>query len=151
MNPMIFLAEDDDEVCMLFTEALSQILTSYEMHRVKDGLECVYTLKHFSEPNYIFLDLEMPLKDGIDCLKAIRLNPDLSEVPIIIFSSTHHIKDIDLAYKFGATFFLVKPHTIEDLVNALKRIFLLLIAPSSNITGKSNFVLRNTHKEHLSE
>lgn len=147
MSATILLADDDDDDYLLFSEAISQILSDYEMHRVKDGLECIYVLKHFKIPNYIFLDLNMPLKNGIECLKAIRLNPELAEVPVIIFSSTHHLKDIDLSYKFGATYYLVKPQSFPATVKILKRLFLLLSTPGFIPLGKAYFVVRHNQKE----
>jgi CheY-like chemotaxis protein len=147
MYPQILLAEDDDDDCKLFHDAVTQIFDNFELHRVKDGLECIYALKNFTQPHFIFLDLNMPLKNGIDCLKSIRSMPDLVEVPVIIFSCTHNMKDIDLSYRYGAAYYLVKPASEAVLITLLRRLFLLLKQPHLQPVNKHNFVIRELLKE----
>ncbi|WP_207496492.1 response regulator [Aridibaculum aurantiacum] len=147
MSPKIFLAEDDNDDSSMFEEALSEIFPSFQMHRVHDGLECIYALKNFLLPDYIILDLNMPLKNGIDCLKAIATMPDLAEVPVVIYSTNHQMKDIDMAYKLGAAYYLVKPTSQQKLVKVLRRLFLLLKQPGFSRVLKHSFVIRDIQKE----
>jgi CheY-like chemotaxis protein len=143
----IFLAEDDDEDSALFHEALSSLFPDFLLHRVKDGFECLYSLKHFCEPDIIFLDLNMPLKNGIDCLSAVRRMPELAEVPVVIYSSSFNIKDIDAAYKNGAAYYFVKATSLPDFVEMLKKLYQLLKQPKISPILKTEFVVRPmTHR-----
>ncbi len=145
----IFLAEDDDSDYQLFESALSETLPEFAMHRVQDGLECLFELKQGATPDIIFLDLNMPLKNGIDCLKAMSNISELSEVPVIIYSVSHNIKDIDAAYKLGASYYLVKPQTHQATVQMLKHLFRLLRQPKIHYVLKSEFVIRDVMDKML--
>jgi CheY-like chemotaxis protein len=143
----ILLAEDDDEVARLFYESIYALFPNLFLHRVKDGFECLYSLKHFSEPDIIFLDLNMPLKNGIDCLSAIRRMPELAEVPVVIYAATFNIKDIDAAYKNGAAYYFVRANSVPDFMTLLKKLFQLLKQPKISPVLKTEFVLRPmTHR-----
>jgi CheY-like chemotaxis protein len=149
MKMKIFLAEDDDSDYQLFANALAETLPEFSMHRVTDGLDCLFELKQGEVPDVIFLDLNMPLKSGIDCLKAIGNISDLSDVPVIIYSVSHNIKDIDAAYKLGAAYYLVKPATHQATVQMLKHLFRLLKQPKINYVLKSDFVIRDVMQRVL--
>ena len=147
MEPInIFLAEEFDEDCNLFKDAVSGIFSEYKIHRVKDGHECLYALKHFYQPDLIFLDLNMPMKSGLDCLKSIRLMPELTDIPVIIYSSSFNLKDIDAAYRNGAAYFFVKSSSLSCLTDMLYRLFFLLKQPKNQPVLKTDFVIRQmTH------
>lgn len=151
MHARIFLAEDDNDDARLFEDALAGVLDDLEIHRVYDGVECIYALKHSILPDYIFLDLNMPLKNGIDCLKAIRNMPDLAEVPVVIFSTNHQMKDIDFAYKYGAAYYLVKPNSQKKLETLLRRLMLLIRQPAIIPATKHSFVVREIKQGSMRE
>ena len=66
-------------------------------------------LKTLNKPVLTFLDLNMPGYNGLDCLKSIKANEGLSDMPVIVYSTCHYIKDIDACYKHNAHFYIVKP------------------------------------------
>ncbi|HEY0733164.1 MAG TPA: response regulator, partial [Chitinophagaceae bacterium] len=83
----IVLAEDDKDDHIFFSEALMQIDPSLKLTTVDDGNELMDLLKHYY-PDILFLDLDMPYKNGLECLREIRSSETLKDLPVIVFSST---------------------------------------------------------------
>lgn len=137
----ILLAEDDSADYLLFTEALEKISDSYKVTHAKNGLECMAFLKKEIRPDLIFLDLNMPGINGLDCLKFIKADENLADIPVIIYSTSHYIKHIDNCYKNDAHFYIVKPACVNLLLNILKQI-LKGLHQSLERPCKENFVVR---------
>ena len=135
----VLLAEDDSSDYEFFAEALERISATFKITWVKNGLDCMAFLKT-SKPDIIFLDLNMPGYNGRDCLKYIKDNETLAEVPVVIYSTSHYIKDIDACYKTGAHFYIVKPADESLLVNCLQQVMAQLKS-SMERPGKQNFVV----------
>lgn len=75
-------------------------------------------------PDVLFPDLNMPVKNGIECLQLLREDRKFDSVPIIIYSTGVSKNDIDKAYRIGANYFIVKPNTIEDIAGMIKKFVL---------------------------
>ncbi len=139
--PNIFLAEDDFADFQFFVEAFKKISPLYKVTRAKNGLECMSMLKTSIKPELIFLDLNMPGHNGIDCLKFIKSNKALADIPVVIYSTSHYIKDIDTCFKKNAHFYIFKPASGDLLVLILKKVIGTL-HESLQRPGKENFVVR---------
>ena len=66
-------------------------------------------------PDFIFLDLNMPKMDGRTCLAELKKDVKLKNIPVIIFTTTSHSKEIDETYELGAAYFLSKPSDFKKL------------------------------------
>lgn len=120
----IFYADDDSEDCELFMEALYRIDSGLKSIIVKDGKEALSFLETTLElPDYIFLDINMPLMDGKKCLIAIKKNIKLKHIPVIMYSTTSDTNEIKEFYKLGAHDFLIKPNNFNSLCDSLESIF----------------------------
>lgn len=137
----ILLAEDNLDDYHFFIEALEKVCPSCSVSRVKNGLDCITVLKSQPVPSLIFLDLNIPMISGIECLKFIKNSELLSEIPVVIYSTSHYIKHIDAAFKNGANHYIVKPNNADELVEILMTVFSRLNAISKTPT-KENFVVR---------
>lgn len=137
----ILLAEDDDYDYKFFLEALNKISVFSTVIRAKNGFDCIRYLKNNPTPDIIFLDLNIPLKNGLECLKFVRNVEDLTNLPVVIYSSSHYIKDIDTAYKNNANFYIVKPADADQLVNLLNTV-LERLEEGSGKPAIRNFVVR---------
>jgi CheY-like chemotaxis protein len=75
----ILLADDDEGDRLLFTDAFSQLKLKTKVRTVNNGIQLMKWLntKNIRLPHFLFLDLNMPLKNGLDCLKEIRGNEKL--------------------------------------------------------------------------
>ena len=120
----IILADDDQDDHEFFKEALMEIAPSSKLTIVKNGDELLSLLRHYI-PDFIFLDLDMPCKNGLECLTEIRSNPKIKNIPIVIFSSTTRPANIDTAYELGADLFFIKPSAYKDLTSSISAILKL--------------------------
>lgn len=138
----ILIADDDSDDAMLLTEALQSNLPSCNCVHTADGIEALRHIKTDVTPDLVFLDLNMPLKNGINCLKDIQNHNLLPSTPIIICSTSHNIKDIKVADEYGAAFYIVKPSSVSELNKIVTQAIELLGRPKSDRSSKSDFVLR---------
>lgn len=137
-----FLAEDDTDDYLLFAEALTKISHFHSITRAANGLECLTLLKNADTlPQLIFLDLNMPIKNGVECLCSLKDNDVLKHIPVIIYSTSHYIRDIDAAYKNGAHYYIVKPSSADMLVDVLHTVFSRLETTGGQ-PAKESFVVR---------
>jgi len=123
VNPTqhILLADDDKDHAMLFERTIKKEYPSISISYVNNGEELICFL-HLNEIDLLFLDLNMPCKNGYDCLYEIRKDPALKDLPIVVYSSSAHMSDIQKSFLHRADFYLVKPFITEHLKTALKAI-----------------------------
>jgi CheY-like chemotaxis protein len=117
---MIILAVDDDsEDFEFFFEAVKKIDNSIIVLKASNGQEALDLLEnHVLMPDYIFLDINMPMMDGKTCLHEIKKNGKLKDIPVIMYSTTSNNHEITHYKTLGANF-LVKPHQFSKLVKSL--------------------------------
>ena len=117
----LFLADDNLEDCRAFERAIMEINIHTKLTTVTDGEELMQLLSHFV-PELLFLDLEMPCKNGIQCLQMIREEKAFSALPVVVFSATRRNNNIQVAYGFGANLFFTKPGNYNELKASLETI-----------------------------
>jgi CheY-like chemotaxis protein len=118
---IIYLADDDEDDRVLFLDALQDLNLSVGLLQASDGqqlLNALYDAEHL--PEVIFLDINMPGKNGFDCLTEIRnAQGDLKKVKVIMFSTSSSPSNIKLSDELGADFYAVKPSTYKGLKDIL--------------------------------
>lgn len=119
----ILYIEDDKEDRYLFQDALKCINHQIEFDSAVNCEEALSKLKTQKPPDVIFLDINMPIRSGIDCLKVIRSNPLLSRIPVVIYSASNTKKDIIECLSLGASKYLVKPNDFNSLCAELASYF----------------------------
>jgi DNA-binding response OmpR family regulator len=120
----IFVADDDSDDRLILGQALKEIDPAFKIESTENGNELMSLLSNL-KPDFLFLDLEMPYKNGLECLKEIRANPALADLPVVVFSSTSRPVNIDVAYEMGADLFFIKPSIFKTLVASVKAILAL--------------------------
>jgi len=120
----IFLADDDADDRMFFEDALNQLPIPIRLTLSNDGLELMRNLETVV-PDVIFLNLNMPRKNGFQCLEEIRNTPSLKDIPIVIFSTTVNEDAVNKTYQLGANYYIRKPHSFELLVKAIETVLTL--------------------------
>ena len=121
-NPTkIFLAEDDSEDADIFKDALSDLNLHTTLTVVQNGI-LLMNLLESSEPlpDIIFLDLNMPLKNGLQCLKEIKSSEKWKSLNIIILSTSSNNTQKEEMYSHGANFFLTKASSYKEFKNNLE-------------------------------
>lgn len=117
----IFIADDDSDDLLLFEDALNSVDASIKLEPVSNGIELLSLLQHL-KPDLLFLDLDMPGKNGLECLVEIRKNALYGQLPIVVFSSTTRPANIETAYEMGADLFFIKPANFNDLTSSIRAI-----------------------------
>ena len=123
MNPTehILLADDDKDHASLFERIVKKDYPFIEISYVTDGERLIHFL-HLNRVDLLFLDLNMPCKNGYECLQQIRKDPLLLSLPIVVYSGSAHMSDIQKSFLHRADFYLVKPFHPDHLKTALKAI-----------------------------
>ncbi|MES2411742.1 MAG: response regulator [Bacteroidota bacterium] len=120
---IILLADDDIDDTEMFFEALTIIDQDIVCHCAVNGNEAISMLNGLeSLPQLIFLDLNMPILSGWECLRTLKEDQRYKTIPIFMMSTSSHQKDIDIAEKLGALCYFVKPNNFNDLIAILKEI-----------------------------
>ena len=113
----IILADDDMDDCMLLENVLNEFPLSIQLSIVHNGEQLMQQLnknqKHL--PDLLFLDLNMPRKNGFECLTEIKKNENLKHLPVIIISTSLEKDIVNLLYKNGAHYFVRKPNDFSQL------------------------------------
>jgi CheY-like chemotaxis protein len=142
MKPSIFLADDDDDDCVLFQDAMNEVAQDHELVISYDGQELLETLdaRVPPEPRVIFIDLNMPRKNGIECLQEIKRTDKLKNIPIIILSTSSQAGSIETAYAHGADYYITKPGTYAMLKKTIATV-LAIDWSSARPTSFEHFLL----------
>lgn len=117
----ILLADDDKDHAILFERMIRKDYPAMQISYVNDGEQLICFL-HLNKVDLLFLDLNMPCKNGYECLSEIRKEPALKDLPIVVYSSSAQMSDIQKSFLHRADFYLVKPFITEHLKTALKAI-----------------------------
>ena len=120
---LLLIIDDDSEDCELFCEAVNEVDGSITCLTAQDGKEAIQLLTTLKDqPDYIFLDINMPIMNGKETLAEIKRTPKLKQIPVIMYSTTSNTEEIQGYYAMGAHDFLIKPHNFKKLVEALTSI-----------------------------
>jgi CheY-like chemotaxis protein len=126
----ILLAEDNPKDVELTLEALAEHNLANNVIVVRDGVETMDYLrcqgKHKQRkpglPAVLLLDIKMPRMDGIEVLQAVRGDPALRLLPVVILTSSREEQDLIKSYELGVNAYVVKPVDFKDFIRAVKEI-----------------------------
>lgn len=139
----ILLADDDEDDTFLFREALSQIPVSANLVVAENGMELMKKLtSSVNVPDIIFLDMNMPVKNGLECLTEIRQNNKLSKIPVVILSTSVADNLLSSAYKGGANLYIQKPTSFSSLISVIENC-IRRKGEFVNAPGPEDFLIKN--------
>jgi CheY-like chemotaxis protein len=102
---------------------VKQILPTASVAIIPNGEELMKLLTPTNSPDILFLDINMPLKDGLSCLVEIRGQSHFSKLPIVVFSSANQSKIVDQSYDHGANLYYSKPASFSQLIAGMNQLF----------------------------
>lgn len=139
----IILAEDDTDDAFLFNEAIDELSFSVDLTIVSDGEQLMQRLKNEENklPHVIFLDINMPRKNGLECLSEIRIDKRLHHLAVVIFSTSFDEEIVSQLYINGADYYIQKPSGFEALKNVIHLALNLISEKNQLQPPKDSFVL----------
>ncbi len=144
INPLnILLADDDKDDRLFFNMALEALTVPTELATVVDGEKLMDYLTENAEqlPDVLFLDLNMPRKNGFECLSEIKGHAQFKHLPVIIFSTSFEQEVVNLLYKNGARYFMRKPAEFSQLKKIIQQTVALITQEDSPLPTRESFVL----------
>ena len=138
----VVLVEDDADDIEFFQEALEDIPYEIDLTIYRNGQEFVDGMlaDRSNIPDLVFLDLNMPIKNGVQALKELRQVPEFKNIPIVaIYSTSISEHDHATTFLLGADAFISKPSDYGKMKRLIKRIF--EIDWKNRDTNKSNFII----------
>lgn len=122
MSRLVVVADDDEDDIEFFRMAMNIVDREATVISFRDGEEVLDFLRASTSvfPDFIFLDLNMPKYDGIACLSEIKKNARLTDVPVIICSTSNSQKDVMRAMELGASEYITKPTSLKALARLIQ-------------------------------
>lgn len=124
----ILLVEDDPGDVLITREALEQSKLLHHLDVVTNGEEAVAFLRHegeytdVDEPHLVLLDLNLPRMNGREVLAAVKSDPSLSHIPVIVLTTSEAESDVVATYQLHANAFITKPVDFERFHDVVRRI-----------------------------
>jgi len=120
----IFVVDDDADDLEIFGQALEAVAPGTPLVMIADSSTLLPILHadNTALPGLLFLDLNMPLKPGMECLAEINADPILNHLKIVVLSTSVNPDNISEAYKLGASFYAVKPNDFNALSRLISKI-----------------------------
>jgi CheY-like chemotaxis protein len=119
----IFYADDDAEDREIFCEVIQQISPDIKVVLSQDGEEALEVLRtQLNPPDVIFLDVNMPKMNGIECLSKLKSDVRLKSIPVIIYSTTSDSREVNKLIMLGAEDCISKAGSLEKLKESLQEV-----------------------------
>lgn len=118
----LIIADDDSDDQALLKETIDDHEFAPAVKTVFDGSQLMRSIANGPLPDLILLDLNMPNKNGIECLAEIRSDKELKHLPVVVLSTSKEMRDIESCYTNGANLFFSKPYSFESLKSLVHNI-----------------------------
>lgn len=140
----VILADDDEDDREIFEEAIEEIDEQIEVVTLTHGKALMDYLSDAGNklPEVLFLDINMPYKNGHECLMEIRNDPRLKSLCVIMYSTSDYSRDVKRAYKLGADGFIQKPSNHSALKGMLRKTLLTEWKDPCSKLEEHHFVLQ---------
>jgi CheY-like chemotaxis protein len=140
----IILADDDEDDRLLFTDAFEELKIKTKVNTFNDGVDLMDYLNSADAilPNVLFLDLNMPKKNGFECLCEIKDDERFNDIAIAIYSTSSSEEHIEETFVKGANIYIKKPSDFTTLKKILSEVVTINWQYHTSGLNKDNFLLR---------
>jgi CheY-like chemotaxis protein len=128
----LLLIDDDEDDYFILKEIITSFFPTVAISYFGES-DCI-NRSLFRDVSIVLLDINMPKRDGFECLDVIRKEYGLTEIPIVMYSNSYAVRDVKRAYQKGANLFVSKPLTLENTKMAIDQILLTDWSNLSRIT-----------------
>jgi CheY-like chemotaxis protein len=122
MARRILLIDDDPDDQLFFRDAVHTVNPGVHCELTSSCQEAFKQLESPPPPDYIFMDLNMPVMNGFDCLVHLKNQREFRDIPIVIFTTSKNVNDILKTQELGARWYLTKPDDFNVLCKKLHKI-----------------------------
>ncbi len=138
----LLLADDDLDDRIFFEEALEEIPVVTQLTTAHDGVHLMQLLAAKETlPHVLYLDLNMPRKNGFECLAEIKQDAKLKQIPVIVFSTSLDKEALDFLYEHGAHYYIRKPPEFDKLKNIILKSLELISQSKNERPDRDGFLL----------
>lgn len=145
MITKILLVDDDDDDRFIFEEALKTLDLEIKFDYTSNGLKALEFINDPEQfnPEIIFLDLNMPIMSGKDCLLHLRANEKLKDLKIVIYSTSFDLKTINSLFENGANYYIRKPGDFKELKEIIHKTIKLSSTKAQKSRSRDQFVINS--------
>ena len=124
----VLLVEDDPGDVMMTREAFQDYKLQNQLHVVSDGAEAMAFLRQEGEyagrprPDLVLLDLNLPRMDGRQVLEAIKSDPELASIPVVVLTTSENEDDVLRSYSLHANAYVTKPVDFARFIEVIRQI-----------------------------
>ena len=123
LDPRVLLVEDNEDDVLFLRRACRKAGLNTPFENAYDGVEAIEFLRgRDRRPTHVLLDLKLPRKSGLEVLGWIREQKELQSLPVIVLTSSQETSDIERARELGVDEYFVKPVSLPELVDLVRRI-----------------------------
>lgn len=118
------LVDDDQDDQDIFEIALGEVDKGIRLQKSSNGVEALNHLRSLPEsdfPSKVFMDINMPHMDGKECLREIKKDGKLQQIPVIMYTTSDAENEIEHCMKLGARDFVTKPTNVLELIRILRK------------------------------
>ncbi|MEO8086160.1 MAG: response regulator [Bacteroidota bacterium] len=115
-HKILMIVEDDADDRLYFSDAVKEIDAANECIEAWNGVQALKLLHKLTQlPDFIFIDINMPLMNGLDCLEKLKEDEKLKNIPVIIYTTSQYQENSDYTRELGAAYFITKPIDTKQL------------------------------------
>jgi CheY-like chemotaxis protein len=142
-NINILLADDDNADCLLFKEALEELPISSILTIVHNGEQLIEEIskKGNKLPDVLFLDLNMPRKNGFVSLSQIKRSTELQDLPVVIYSTASDEEMVKNVFRNAAHYYICKPNDFLQLKKVIYEALMLITQKNNPLPLKEKFMI----------
>ena len=131
----IFLIDDDADDRSMFCEALEEVSPNVVCNTAENGSAGLNALrnKEIELPDVIFLDINMPVMGGWQCLTILKSDPVFKDIPVLMYSTSSNPEDIRKAKQLGGHSLVTKPCSFQELKKILEKVVTSLEPNTSKV------------------
>jgi DNA-binding response OmpR family regulator len=139
----ILLADDDHDDYNFFVSVVRALNLPHYIIRAAKDTELFFALEKEPDLDLIIIDINMPGRNGKECLKEIKSHEKYRHIPVIILTSSKNESDVMESYHSGAHYYAIKPYSYHNYVATMEKIFNLDWKSRQPIPQRDSFVINN--------